>query len=57
MRRGIPHVGTTPPSTVVYGILCFPKALFVRTEVTVSHLQVICEEERRGVRGEGEVKG
>ena len=35
-------VGTTPPSTVVYGILCLPKARFVRTEVTVSHLHVIC---------------
>ena len=31
-------VGTTPPSTFVYGILCCENALFVSTEVTQSYL-------------------
>ena len=31
-------VGTTPPSTFVYGILCCENALFVSTDVTQSYL-------------------
>ena len=35
-------VGTTPPSTFVYGMLCWPKALLVMTEVTALYAHVIC---------------